>query len=486
MTAGVTKRLLKVSGRRVLPSGVLLLCLVLTLLAVAGPNWPLALLATGVLMFGIWLLWRPGESPILLFVFSFAWLQGAVHVYVANLKGVPVIQQSLFIGDVEQATLLSLLACLVLALGLHLGAGRRRADYSARARIVAEAIKLPQLFVLYLAALGVSIFLAAIAASLGGLRQIILALVSLKWAFFWMLAYATFVKRRDVGPYLVIAFVVELLLGFSGFFAEFKTVFFMTFLAMVAAKIRIARKHFVLLAAGAVILLLLGAVWTEIKAEYRAFVSGFSGKQIVVVSPLARSQKLGELASEMDGDRLADGFEKMFSRIAYVDFFSVALTTVPRTIPHENGKLWWDAIKRPMMPRLLFPNKKPIHDSELVNKYTGLNVAGASQGTSISLGYVAETYIDFGRWLMFIPLFLLGYGAGRAYRWYLSNPKSAGMLGMAMVTVVLFPLAGLETSILKLIGALMLKYLASLFVIYLLAPHLFPWLVSGETRVSQR
>ncbi len=484
--AGVTNRQPAGVGRRRLPAGVSVLGLVLVLLSLVGPNWPLALLASGVLMAGIWLLWRPGESPILLFVFLFAWLQASVHLYVANLKGVPAIELSQFIGDNQQATLLSLLACLAIGLGLHLGAGPWRASDGMRMRAGAEAAPLRRWFLLYLAALGVSLVLSGAAAGFCGLRQIILALASLKWAFFWMLAYATFVKRRGDRWYLAVAFFVELVLGFSGFFSGFKTVFFMTFLAFAASGFRLTPRQSVGLAVGGVILLVVGAVWSEIKVEYRQFVSGYTGQQVVIVSPMERYQKLVNLAADIDGNGLADGFEKLFSRIAYVDFFSVVLTTVPSVMPHENGKLWWDAIRRPLMPRLLFPDKKPINDSELVNKYTGLGVAGAAQGTSISLGYVAETYIDFGRWLMFVPLFLLGFAAGNAYRWYLRNPKSAGILGMAMATAVLMPLAGLETSIVKLIGALLLQFLGSLIVIYYLAPRFFPWVVRGVATYRKR
>ena len=86
----------------------------------------------------------------------------------------------------------------------------------------------------------------------------------------------------------------------------------------------------------------------------------------------------------------------MLDRLSYVDFFAVVLETVPSQLPHENGALWLDAITRPFMPRLFFPSKTVIDDSERTNYYTGLGVAGAEEGTSISLGYVAESYIDFG------------------------------------------------------------------------------------------
>ena len=132
------------------------------------------------------------------------------------------------------------------------------------------------------------------------------------------------------------------------------------------------------------------------------------------------------------------------------------------------------------MPRLFFPGKTAVSDSVLVNRFTGLGVAGAEQGTSISLGVPAETYVDFGRWLMFVPLLLLGWACGRLYRLYLTSPRTQGPLGMGLASAVLFPLALMETSILKLIAALMLSALASLLVIRFIVPRYMPWLVPGR------
>jgi hypothetical protein len=58
-------------------------------------------------------------------------------------------------------------------------------------------------------------------------------------------------------------------------------------------------------------------------------------------------------------------------------------------------------------PRLLFPDKPEIKsDSEMVRKYSGVMVAGEEQNTDIAFGYAAESYIDFGVPVMFVPIFL--------------------------------------------------------------------------------
>jgi hypothetical protein len=67
-------------------------------------------------------------------------------------------------------------------------------------------------------------------------------------------------------------------------------------------------------------------------------------------------------------------------------------------------------------PRIFFPTKADLQsDSELVRKYSGVNVAGEEQNTSIAFGYAAEMYIDLGVPLMFLPIFGFALLMGLAY-----------------------------------------------------------------------
>jgi hypothetical protein len=75
------------------------------------------------------------------------------------------------------------------------------------------------------------------------------------------------------------------------------------------------------------------------------------------------------------------------------------------------------ALKHILMPRVLFPDKPELgSDSDRVRKYAGVWVAGAEQGTSIAFGYVAESYVDFGLPMMFMPMLIWGAFVGAAYR----------------------------------------------------------------------
>jgi hypothetical protein len=138
----------------------------------------------------------------------------------------------------------------------------------------------------------------------------------------------------------------------------------------------------------------------------------------------------------------------------------------PRTI-------WGEAVTRAFTPRILFPDKRAINDSDLTRQYTGLDVGGTDQGTSISLGYMAESYIDFGPVLMFAPIAALGLGLGRFYRWLLHRPGPMAVLGAALAPFALLPALLAETSILKMVPSLILTLLTCLVVLKVLAPMVF-------------
>jgi hypothetical protein len=234
-----------------------------------------------------------------------------------------------------------------------------------------------------------------------------------------------------------------------------------------------------LLSLGAVALTL-GVAWTAVKIDYRSFVSGGEKAQVVTVGYLERISMLAEMLRQLDGNAMADASEKLLQRIAYVDFFGVVLDAVPGVLPHENGALCWDAISRPFMPRLFFPEKTAIDDSVRTNYYTGLDLPTSEEGTSVSLGYMAESYIDFGAAGMMVPIFGLGLLLGRFYRWMLRRDPSR-LLGMALATATIFGASFLESSITKVFGGLVVAMLVS-WIVLRIAPLYLRWIPTKMVR----
>src|SRR5690606_14122846 len=70
------------------------------------------------------LLWRQGETPVLLFAVSYQWLQVTSKVFHANVFGVSIgelAKYSATDGSVERAVWVGLLGLVVLAVGMRLG-----------------------------------------------------------------------------------------------------------------------------------------------------------------------------------------------------------------------------------------------------------------------------------------------------------------------------------------------------------------------------
>ena len=87
------------------------------------------------------LLWRPGQSPILLFIFAYQWLQIVVTIFYAGWLGIDLDDYSMFHGDMQMAATLSLIGLTLLICGMRRtprGATGRRAAYASGGHSIAN------------------------------------------------------------------------------------------------------------------------------------------------------------------------------------------------------------------------------------------------------------------------------------------------------------------------------------------------------------
>jgi len=342
---------------------------------------------------------------------------------------------------------------------MRFGAGR---NYGGIAQpsvsAIASQLSVQRLFVGSLLAIVMAIVLTRVAYVVPGLTQPILALALLRWVAVYMLTYTVLTQHRGY-PYLAVVFTVEIMIGFLGFFSDFKTVLIVMLLAALTSPT--ALRGIRLRTAGAltVAILGLGIVWTGVKGEYREFLNQGTGQQVVLVPVTERIGKLAELVGDMTPARFGDSLLLLVERVTYVYYFGQVIETVPRHIAHENGLLWREAVERVLVPRLLNPAKRIIDDSQRTSDYTGNRVAGAEEGASISLGYVAESYIDFGRVMMMVPLFLWGLFVGRLYRFLLRSTRYPLFAYGCATALVALGVSALEQSNLKMVSAFVLGFL---------------------------
>ncbi|HEX5957749.1 MAG TPA: hypothetical protein VFY92_03710, partial [Hyphomicrobiaceae bacterium] len=405
---------------------------------------------------------------------------GSVAIFHANWLNIDIADYSTYPGDIRSAALLSLLGLLVLAVGMRLGAGPKRpVGELLGLRHVALTHSMQRWFQAYAWAWGGSFFALSFAWVVPGLSQPLLAAASLRWAFFFLLAFAYFVRSRDRGRYFPLVFLFELGASLGGYFSDFKTVFIVTFFAVLASGVRIALSTQLAAAALAACAGGFGVVWTAVKGDYRAFISGGQAAQAISVDYGSRITKLYDLVATLNFETLVGAADRLLRRVSYVEFFGSVLLNVPSSIPHTLGAILWDAITRPFMPRILFPNKDVIDDTTRTNLYTG-GLAGSSEATSISLGYVAETYIDFGHIGMFAALLAIGIFYGVIYRALYRWRRTRGLLGMAMASAVLIGAAPLESSFTKIFGGVIVSLLVVWAMTIFIVPRFAPWLMPGR------
>lgn len=443
----------------------MIVCLAMALPAVlsANPLLTLAGLAVVPLLFG--LLWRPGEPPVLLFAATFQWLQVFVPVLIADRNGDP-LTNSMWLREIDTAAWLGLATIVVLAAGMRLGLGRRRFTDTETLRSAARLLDARRLAFAYIVSFILPEVVLQVSAIVPGLRQQLLALTVLRWAVIFMIGFAA-LKYARFRPLAVAVFATEILLGFTGYFSSFKTIIFLGMILVVGTGTglrRFLRPSLVLLFVSAVLLM---SFWQSVKQDYRSFVSEGQRAQVVLVPVTARFDFLIERATTLTFDDLRDGFNEGLERLGYLGYFARSIEYVPARVPYQDGRLWLDALKHIAMPRLFFPDKDSVNDSDRTREFTGLHVAGVDEGTSISIGYAAESYIDFGRVGMFAPILLLGYFWGWAYRWLATRTRHS-LLGLAVSTnLILGGAIYFESSNIKLFGGAV----SSLLVLWVLLAY---------------
>jgi hypothetical protein len=274
-----------------------------------------------------------------------------------------------------------------------------------------------------------------------------------------MLAFAAMARGEFWSPYFVLPFFSEFVLSLGSFFSDFKTVFIVSLFAFSASSYRITVRAGIGMTIIAAVLVILGAAWSSVKTDYRSFISGDSRSQVVVVDYQTRLSKLASMVGDLDGAALSDGFGELLHRLSYVEFFAAEHYYVPKYRPFQDGTITADAVLRPFIPRLLFPEKEAIDDTERTRQLTGIKLQYRRE-TSISIGYVGEFYADFGVPGMFVALLAVGWLYGRTFQWLMSDPKLAGPLGMGLACALLMLVGALDNSFTKIFGSLVVSLLA--------------------------
>ena len=442
------------------------------LIAVSSQNMLLTLAAFGLVPVFFKLHWSPGQFPILLFILGMQWLQVTMKIFHANVIGEPV--ENLFVSSsITPAIWYSMAGLFVLALGMRAGVGVRSHTVHTFNRM--NEFNLRQLWFAYLVSMLAGILLKAIVFAIPQLTQILLPLLNIRWVFFLLLLTSVLLKRKGY-QMIVIAVAFEVIIGFTGYFSQFKTVFYYLLIGYFAIRPRIGKREAILGSVMLSLVLLLSLFWTSVKVDYREFLNQGTGQQTVDRTVEERFSWLGSAVFDDSQSSIGDSAEKLATRIAYTDFFGYTIMWVPSRVDYQHGAVWGAALRHIFQPRLLFPDKPRLpSDSEQTMQCTGQLLASGEQGTSISIGYMGESYIDFGFPGMLIPIFLVGFMYGLIYRYFILRETGNGVAS-ALVVVCLMGVIQLEMHSVKLLGSIVMTFIVYALSLKYIVPMFLPLL----------
>lgn len=421
------------------------------------------------------LVWREGEPPVAFAALLAQWLQVSTGTFRATADGF-ALNDLFHTAGANYASWLSLGGLIFLALGIRFAnLNRPPMDiYALHAEI--RSYRYSRILGVYCLAQCANLTFDSMIFQFPGLAQALLAATQLRWVFFFILAVTTLVQKRGY-MFLIAATAFEILLGFTSFFSDFRVVFFVLAVSYLMVRPRITARMAVsvtLLSSG---LILLAVIWSIVKTDYRVYQNEGTGQQVSMVDTWDKLGKLWELIGQIDYSKFVGGFDTLAQRVEYTQYFGFVVTNVPSYLPFDEGGLWGGAVYHVITPRLFFPNKADLTgDIENTKRYTGLNFAGAGNSTEIPLGYMAESYIDFGPIGMFVPIFLLGLLFGFEYRYFASR-RSHLVFAYGLTPVVFQLTTSYEETAIKILGGNLTVFFVAFLAWKYVVPLLQPWLL---------
>ena len=398
-----------------------------------------------VLYVGGRILLRQEGPPIAALSFANQWLQVMAGIVWFAMSGRQVMEMRT--PTYRPMVMIGLVCIVVLFAGFYISSG-----VGKRSRRVIQMKPLPwttnQIAATYAVSVAISGILTELAWSMSGLTQAILVFSRVRYVLLFLLI-TRLVRPNPRWLWILGALGLELTIGLTGFFADFREPLVIAAIAVFGAMDRRKARTWVVLGCIAALAISSALIWTAIKPIIRRNYVGYATRTerlnaVLTVTGItfARTPDIWKY----EGD-------SMVSRIWSVYFPGLAITRVPSVIPYENGAIIKGAIQNVVTPRLFFPDKPILpSQSDEVRKYAGVWVGGRETNTSYAFGYAGESYVDFGVPYMFVPIFLFGFIFGFAYRYLNKKLKHDELKTGVLIVIVWSTLGVYEASWVMLIG----------------------------------
>jgi len=417
---------------------------------------------------------RPGMPAAVGYYVLWQWLQ----IYARELQTLvdgEALARGIYGPTVERAYWYMLASIVTIAACYRLVLGNLPARISQRG--LHETWRTQDLLTLYIA----SAFFAALCHiagnSAGSLAQPLEVLANIKILGIMVLFITVLATGRGYKMMLG-AMGFEVVSGFTGILGDFRGVFIFLASAAIAARIRWTG----IMAFGAivwmVVLLVLGVFWTAVKVQYREVATQSNDSQNIKTPVSERLGYLGGRAASADQIDWLDASYALLARLAYVDIFGSVISV--KEISPEPGYMrqWNDALEHVLKPRFLFPGKAALSDTEVFMRLARGDASEEMRGgTSISVGYMAENFVDLDFPGMLIGIAALGLVGAAVLRYFVTLKVPwviREALGMSFVYAICHD--GVEISLPKLLGATLMFFLVFAPLVRFGLPIVLRWL----------
>ncbi len=454
-------------------SGIIILLIILSCIGISFLINGVYLLCCWVSLFIIlFVLYRNNRPGIIIFAFLTQWLQVVAYVIWMSIMGWDInhLSKHADIAIVESSIGLVIMSVIV-ALGIKSLPVPTLREFYEQAKLINEK----KIFLLYL---GSTLFLGSLGFVFGansGFTQILLTFASLKWVFFLIYGYVSWINKKNriiLGLMILFEFTTSLYSYFSSFkeVMLFTIIMALTFIRNVNIR-QVINGMLVVSVVGFFLL-----TWTSVKGDYRAFLNKGKRQQVIEVSRSEAFSKLVDEVSNLTWEDYQLSINLFLYRVQYIFHLAKTMDRVPAILPYEYGSVWWENVSYVLMPRLFFPDKPIFQATVKTNKYTGFNYSGLKQGSSFSLGYFADSFVDFGYVGMFVPLSLIALFVVFIYRSLYKFNKINILTRYALINVALYDFNTFEADGLFLFGRLVLLFLVTWFLCKAVFPRLQIWL----------
>ena len=451
--------------------GLLLLLLIAQLFFTNGIY---LFVGAGIFAMIFYYLQQPHKPTVFSIIFIYHFIQVAAGIWLSNYLGKDINFRSL---NSATAILIGYIGLVILFAPIIYFHNKIPTINWQTLQLHASRLSIDNTFKAYIIGFFAINAMAGVAFVFSGITQIIFSLVKVKWFLFLLFGFQVFIKKQKQKEFWFFA-AFEFLSGFVSYFSDFKTVlFFLIFLFLFFLKTVSLRQLFFSIIAGVIVFYGM-AFFQGIKGDYRNFLNKGTTNQVVDVSKEDALGKLFELSQTKEEGTMDKSITSFLDRFQYTYHLAKTMEMVPAKIPYQNGANWGKTLEFSLTPRLLNPNKPVLEASVKATKYTGIGYAGAAKGVSVSLGYFADGYIDFGMIGMFIPILILGYVLGSTYYYFIRKSSNNYLFNFAVVGAMYMEFFAFEMDSTFLAGRLF----ATLLTFLLLKILFFPWLMRILTR----